>query len=80
VGYRRVTRKLEFEGESPMRQPKGFDRNHPLIEKRCVGAVDREASVRPESHEGVHFGVPDDEAAGGVHSLHASESQAARFS
>ena len=68
-----MTRKLELEGESLTRPPKGFCSEHPLIagfeaEGLCgVRAVDRGAGVRPEAHAGVHRSVPDDDAAGGVH-------------
>ena len=71
--WEKVTRKLELEGESLTRPPKGFSSEHPLdsgFEEeglRGVAGVDGGAGVRPESHEGVHCGVPDDEAAGGIH-------------
>jgi hypothetical protein len=34
---------------------------------RGVGAVDGRTGMRPQSHEGVHCGVPEDVAAGGLH-------------
>jgi len=68
--WKKATRKLELEGESLTRPPKGFDPNHPFIED--LKRKDFVASVALTEEQVCSLNLmkeftADDEAAGGVH-------------